>query len=290
MDSNCNFGPLKFWQISSKLYSNPDSITLTIKYPDSITNLCNFKWSLTLPKTNSSPLKMGLPKRKLVFQASISRGYVSFRGCSKQSSITWVSKLGFLSYSFQMLAITIKQDGHPQIHSDRLVLSVWGNTKSRGMRSWNIALNFTLYHWHLFIRFQVGHTSGTPKSHLAWSNLWWFDSLKRPSNFHLRLTWRKTWWQNFRKGILDEQGCDYPTSATGQTTNKNILLRSMTPWRQPKLGGGSISIHPRSLTAKAPEKLPGPNRKGSSSNHHFSGPMLNFQGVAVVFIHTKETT
>ena len=30
-----------------------------------------------------------------------------------------------------------------------------------------------------------------------------------------------------------------------------------------------------------PEKLPGPKRKGSSSNHHFSGAMLNFGGVSV---------
>ena len=33
----------------------------------------------TLPETNSSPLKMGHPKRKLVFQPSIFRDYVSFR-------------------------------------------------------------------------------------------------------------------------------------------------------------------------------------------------------------------
>ena len=29
-----------------------------------------------------------------------------------------------------------------------------------------------------------------------------------------------------------------------------------------------------------PEKLPKPNRKGSSSNHHFSGAMLNADGVS----------
>ena len=34
----------------------------------------------------------------------------------------------------------------------------------------------------------------------------------------------------------------------------------------------------RSLTAKAPEKLPGPNRKGLSSNHHFSGAKLTSEG------------
>ena len=33
----------------------------------------------TLPETNSLPLKIGLPNRKVVFQPSIFRGYVSFR-------------------------------------------------------------------------------------------------------------------------------------------------------------------------------------------------------------------
>ena len=33
----------------------------------------------TFPKTNSSHLKIGLPNRKVVFQPSIFRGYVSFR-------------------------------------------------------------------------------------------------------------------------------------------------------------------------------------------------------------------
>ena len=33
----------------------------------------------TIPKTNSSPLKMSHPKRKLVFQPSIFSCYVSFR-------------------------------------------------------------------------------------------------------------------------------------------------------------------------------------------------------------------
>ena len=40
-----------------------------------------YKWPEinTLPETNSSPLKIGLPNRKVVFQPSIFRGYVSFR-------------------------------------------------------------------------------------------------------------------------------------------------------------------------------------------------------------------
>ena len=36
----------------------------------------------TLPETNSLPLKIGLPNRKLVFQPSIFRCYVSFRECN----------------------------------------------------------------------------------------------------------------------------------------------------------------------------------------------------------------
>ena len=39
----------------------------------------NLGITFTLPETNSSPLKIGLPKRKVVFQPSIFRGYVSLR-------------------------------------------------------------------------------------------------------------------------------------------------------------------------------------------------------------------
>ena len=35
-------------------------------------------------KFNSSPLKMGNPKRKLIFQPSFFRGYIKFRGCNPQ--------------------------------------------------------------------------------------------------------------------------------------------------------------------------------------------------------------
>ena len=37
--------------------------------------LLEFMWNVTLPKTNGSPLKIGLPNRKVVFQPSIFRGY-----------------------------------------------------------------------------------------------------------------------------------------------------------------------------------------------------------------------
>ena len=38
----------------------------------------------TLPETKSSPLKIGLPKRKVVSQPPFFRGYVSFRECNCQ--------------------------------------------------------------------------------------------------------------------------------------------------------------------------------------------------------------
>ncbi len=44
----------------------------------------------TLPETNSSPLKIGHPKRKVVFQPSIFRCYVSFReGNLMESELNW---------------------------------------------------------------------------------------------------------------------------------------------------------------------------------------------------------
>ena len=53
--------------------------------------------SHTLPETNGSPLKIGHPKRKLVFQPSISRCYVSFRECNlyfRNTGLQSVSSLG----------------------------------------------------------------------------------------------------------------------------------------------------------------------------------------------------
>ncbi len=54
--------------------------------PDSAVGLCFGDDSsypvyigITLPKTNSSPLKMVVSNRNLLFQGSIFRGYVSFR-------------------------------------------------------------------------------------------------------------------------------------------------------------------------------------------------------------------
>ena len=44
---------------------------------------------LTLPETNSSLLKIGHPKRKLAFQPSIFRCYVSFREGKRYLMISW---------------------------------------------------------------------------------------------------------------------------------------------------------------------------------------------------------
>ena len=52
------------------------------------------KWSdqWLHPRNLTQPLKIGNPKRKLIFQASFFRGYVKFRGCSKWL-MTWLVPL-----------------------------------------------------------------------------------------------------------------------------------------------------------------------------------------------------
>ena len=53
----------------------------------------------TPQKFNSSPLKIGIPKRKLVFQPSFFRGYVNFRGCNScnmSSESQWLVQMYFL--------------------------------------------------------------------------------------------------------------------------------------------------------------------------------------------------
>ena len=49
----------------------------------------------TPQKLNSSPLKRGNPKRKLIFQPSFFRGYVKFRGCKPR--FIWESLYFFAS-------------------------------------------------------------------------------------------------------------------------------------------------------------------------------------------------
>ena len=68
-----------------------------------------FKWErrnlITLPETNSLHLKSYHPKRKIVFQASIFRGYVKLRGCTlPETNIApenqWLEdKISFLVWS-----------------------------------------------------------------------------------------------------------------------------------------------------------------------------------------------
>ena len=47
-------------------------------------------------------------------------------------------------------------------------------------------------------------------------------------------------------------------------------------------GGSKTDTLPKFNSELSPEKLPKPNRKGSSSKHHFSGAMLNFGGAQSV--------
>ncbi len=58
-----------WWQIKSCILGGEPNIENR--------HLINIRY--TLPETNGSPLKIGLPNRKVVFQPSIFRGYVSFR-------------------------------------------------------------------------------------------------------------------------------------------------------------------------------------------------------------------
>ncbi len=47
---------------------------------------------------------------------------------------------------------------------------------------------------------------------------------------------------------------------------------------------GRMSTTPPKFNSEfTPEKLPKSNRKGSSSNHYFSGSMLNFGGVSICY-------
>ena len=71
-----------------------------------------------LPETNSSPLKIGYPKRKVVFQLSIFRGYVSFR---EGNIYTWgvdcfsVASVGSLNNPSSQVVQTY----HGQAHNTR---------------------------------------------------------------------------------------------------------------------------------------------------------------------------
>ena len=62
----------------------------------------------TLPETNSSPLKVGLPQRKLVFQPSIFRYHVSFREATPESGGTIeFSSWTLLKYPSHLWGVTL---------------------------------------------------------------------------------------------------------------------------------------------------------------------------------------
>ena len=80
--------------------------------------------AVTLPKTNSSPLKIILPKRKVVFQPSISRGYVSFREGSLAMHFLAVVSVSF----YQLLRL-------------RLLCVIWLNIASPALAACDSATN-----------------------------------------------------------------------------------------------------------------------------------------------------
>ncbi len=55
-----------------------------IEAPTRHAGCCEQFITFTLPETNTSPLKIGLPNRKFMFQPSIFRGHVSFREAKSQ--------------------------------------------------------------------------------------------------------------------------------------------------------------------------------------------------------------
>ena len=68
------------WVFWGDFYILPSYIEIKIsQYKDPYYKPISIMECHTLPETNSSPLKIGHPKRKLVFQPSIFRCYVSFR-------------------------------------------------------------------------------------------------------------------------------------------------------------------------------------------------------------------
>ena len=73
-------------------------------------------------KFNSSPLKIGNPKRKLIFQPSFFMGYVKFRGC------TSLKKSMLYNFQRQNRCFLAKSTGH--IYEFRWSMhrfSIWGN-------------------------------------------------------------------------------------------------------------------------------------------------------------------
>ena len=110
---------------------------------------CWSKPSVTLPETNSSPLKIGHPKRKLLFQPSIFRGYISFRegiflksscvsffpatyssgGCFYISDINlhyfgcssyrfWIDSMGSVEITGYILTICFNKEGNQTVASE----------------------------------------------------------------------------------------------------------------------------------------------------------------------------
>ena len=83
--------------------------------------------------------------------------------------------------------------------------------------------------------------------------------------------------------------CSYQILCPSPRTSSILLLDSASPMfnRNFQRCAQKAIILPASLTASFPLKISHPKRKGSSSNHHFSGAMLNFGGVLEISYHRK---
>ena len=77
----------------------------------------------TLPETHSSPLKIGHPKRKLVFQPSIFRGYVSFREGNLLQNLD--PKSGFLLKATNLLPTFNEKELPPKLQGCICVYAVY---------------------------------------------------------------------------------------------------------------------------------------------------------------------
>ena len=106
-----------------------------------------WSWPITLPETNSSPLKVGHPKRKLVFQPSIFRGKllvsgrVSFSFCTMGLNdyiimIVWLYPEKLLLTWILLLQNTMYKAFYGRFPSHDWVVVVTSPLESTFKKSW----------------------------------------------------------------------------------------------------------------------------------------------------------
>ena len=161
----------------------------------------------TLPETNSSPLKIGHLKRKLVFQPSIFRGYVSFR----EGQRLWLEEVVKNSRAMQELGEFPEEHrstGPPvrawlggtemaqavEISMNRIwtdmiqvIQSDPKNHQSNHMKSCESARGLTpSICWRC-------NTNGSATSH---GRVGWFFKIRKRCPCWVMVLWKVSWWQN----------------------------------------------------------------------------------------------